>query len=136
MGLGDPLGHPAYAQPADTSIDFAENRTTPVATFFAYDQDGDAISWSLGGPDGDRFTTVTVVGGWTPIAGASSAVYTPKPADVGRCLRATARYVDNVGRAVEDVGTNLADDQLLEALRVESGSLAGSQMMSTTGYAP
>ena len=54
--LGDPFGHPAYAQTADSSIDFAENRTVPVATFFAYDQDGDAIGWSLSGPDYDLFT--------------------------------------------------------------------------------
>ena len=39
--------------------------------------------------------------GWTPIAGASSAVYAPKPADVGRCLRAVAVYTDNVGRSQE-----------------------------------
>ena len=36
------------------------------------------------------------VGGWTPITGASSAVYAPKSDDVGRCLRATAIYTDNV----------------------------------------
>ena len=42
---------------------------------------------------------IDAVGGWTAIAGATSAVYAPKAADVGRCLRATARYVDNVGRA-------------------------------------
>ena len=53
--LGDPFGHPAYAQTADTTMDYPENRTASVATFFAYDQDGDAISWSLGGPDGDLF---------------------------------------------------------------------------------
>ena len=39
--------------------------------------------------------------GWTAIAGATSAVYSPKAADVGRCLRATAMYVDNVGRVGE-----------------------------------
>ena len=38
---------------------------------------------------------------WTAIAGAVSAVYAPKAADVGRCLRATATYVDNVGSARE-----------------------------------
>ena len=48
--------HLAYAQTADSSIDFAENGTTPVGTFNAYDQDGDAIKWSLDGPDADRFT--------------------------------------------------------------------------------
>ena len=56
MALGDPSGNPAYAQTADSSIDFAENRAVPVATFLAYDQDGDTLSWSLGGPDDDLFT--------------------------------------------------------------------------------
>ena len=56
MALDDPLGNPAYAQSADSSIDFAENRAVPVATFLAYDQDGDTLSWSLGGPDDDLFT--------------------------------------------------------------------------------
>ncbi len=44
---------------------------------------------------------IDVVRDWTPIAGASSAVYAPKPADVGRCLRATAFYTDNIGAAEE-----------------------------------
>ena len=39
---------------------------------------------------------VEVVGGWTPIDGASSSVYTARPADVGRCLRATTTYTDNM----------------------------------------
>ena len=56
MALDDPLGNPAYAQSADSSMDFAENRAVPVATFLAYDQDGDTLSWSLGGPDDDLFT--------------------------------------------------------------------------------
>ena len=51
-----PTGHLAYAQTADSSIEFAENGTSPVAPFFAYDQDGDAIVWSLCGPDADQFT--------------------------------------------------------------------------------
>ena len=55
MALDDRLGNLAYAQSADSSIEFAENRTAPVATFFAYDQDGDDIRWSLGGPDDDLF---------------------------------------------------------------------------------
>ena len=33
---------------------------------------------------------------WTTIDEAESAVYIPKAADVGRCLRATAIYTDNV----------------------------------------
>ena len=36
-------------------------------------------------------------GGWTPIGGVSSAVYAPRPADFGRCLRAMATYSDNMG---------------------------------------
>ena len=51
-----PTGHLAYAQTADSSIEFAENGTGPVGTFYAYDQDGDAIVWSLSGPDADKFT--------------------------------------------------------------------------------
>ncbi len=51
-----PASRSAHAQTADSSVDFAENRTAPVANFLAYDQDGDAISWTLSGPDGDLFT--------------------------------------------------------------------------------
>ena len=51
-----PASHLAYAQTADSSIDFAENGTGPVGTFVAYDQDGDEIRWSLSGPDDDLFT--------------------------------------------------------------------------------
>ena len=51
-----PTGHLAYAQEADSSLDFTENGTSPVAPFFAYDQDSDAIVWSLSGPDGHLFT--------------------------------------------------------------------------------
>ena len=49
----------------------------------------------------DPDTHIDAVSGWTMIAGATSAVYAPKAADVGRCLRATATYVDNVGRVPE-----------------------------------
>ena len=38
---------------------------------------------------------------WTTIAGATSAVYAPKPGDVGMCLRAVAVYTDNVGHGEE-----------------------------------
>ena len=51
-----PSSRPAHAQAADSSVEFAENRTAPVAVFLAYDQDGDAIDWTLGGPDDDLFT--------------------------------------------------------------------------------
>ena len=51
-GLSD---HPAYARTADSTIEYAENGTAPVASFTASDQDGDAISWDVSGPDSERF---------------------------------------------------------------------------------
>ena len=48
--------HLAYAQTADSSVEYAENGTSTVAAFVAYDQDGDAIRWSLSGRDDDLFT--------------------------------------------------------------------------------
>ena len=56
MPLGDLLVHPAYAQTAGTSVDYAENNTAAIAAFVAYDQDGGIIRWSLSGPDDDLFT--------------------------------------------------------------------------------
>ena len=53
--------------------------------------------------------------GWTAIAGATSAVYAPKPADVGRCLRATAMYTDNVRNP------DRKDDQATGVLEVPVG---------------
>ena len=44
---------------------------------------------------------IGVVGGWASIDGATSLSYTPASADVGRCLRATAVYRDNIGEADE-----------------------------------
>ncbi len=51
-----PVVHPAFAQTADSSFEFAENGEDPVGTFRAVDQDGDAIEWSLSGPDAALFT--------------------------------------------------------------------------------
>ena len=53
---GGPASHQAYTQAADSSIRYAENGTSPVGAFNAYDQDGDVIEWSLSGPDDDLFT--------------------------------------------------------------------------------
>ena len=50
------------------------------------------------------------------IAGATSAVYAPKADDVGRCLRATATYVDNVPNR-PDAG----DDEASGVLEVPVG---------------
>ena len=46
--------------------------------------------------------------GWTPIDGATAAVYTPTLTDVGRCLRATVFYTDNIGDA-EDEATEVSE---------------------------
>ena len=54
--LSGPASQPAAAQAADPSIEYAENGTRAVGVFHAYDQDGDAIEWSLSGPDAGRFT--------------------------------------------------------------------------------
>ena len=53
---GDPAGHLAFAQTADSALAFAENGEGPIGTFRARDQDGDSITWSLGGPDADLFS--------------------------------------------------------------------------------
>ncbi len=39
----------------DSEVDYAENGTESVASFSATDQDGDAIEWSLSGPDAAKF---------------------------------------------------------------------------------
>ena len=51
-----PVGRPASAQTAGSSIEYAENSTASVGRFRAHDQDGNVIRWSLSGPDADRFT--------------------------------------------------------------------------------
>ena len=52
----DPAGGRAHAQAPEPFIEYAENGTAPVAVFIANDQDGDAIRWSLSGPDRSLFT--------------------------------------------------------------------------------
>ena len=49
-----------------------------------------------------RCRDIGVDGGWTAIDGASSAVYLPQPADVGRCLRATAVYTENLDETEQE----------------------------------
>ena len=56
MATAGPAAQVAHAQAADSSIEYPENGTRPVGVFHAYDQDGEAIEWSLGGPDADLFT--------------------------------------------------------------------------------
>ena len=52
---------------------------------------------------------IDVVGGWTPIGGASSAVYAPQPADEGRCLRVTAVYTDNIENAANEQASGVLE---------------------------
>ena len=54
LSLVFPFVPAAFAQ--DVSIDYAENGVAPVQTFYADDQDGDAIEWSLSGDDAEDFT--------------------------------------------------------------------------------
>ena len=56
MTTTGPAAQVAHAQAADSSIKYAENGTGPVGVFHAYDQDGEAIEWSLDGPDEAWFT--------------------------------------------------------------------------------
>ncbi len=52
--------------------------------------------------NGDGTPSVTCreyTGGWAPIYGAMSSVYAPKPADVGRCLRVSVVYTDDLDDA-------------------------------------
>ena len=51
---------------AQVALTYPENGTEPVETFSATDQDGDAIVWSLDGPDKGDFDI-------TPIGDGSSA---------------------------------------------------------------
>ena len=47
LSLVVPFVPAAFAQSASSAIPYAENGTGPVATFYATDEDGDAIEWSL-----------------------------------------------------------------------------------------
>ena len=60
------------------------------------DQDGGVIisRWKWEQSDGP---TCGNGNSWTRINGISSAVYTPRQTDIGKCLQATATYSDNIG---------------------------------------
>ncbi len=63
------------------------------------DQDGGVIISRWKWERSDRVITTVCPDdqdGWTQISGISSAVYTPRQADIDRCLRATATYSDNI----------------------------------------
>ena len=67
------------------------------------DGDGNPSAECLDDPD---TSSIGEVGGWTPIDGAASAVYTPEQSDLGRCLRATATYKDNIENQTDDDDDN------------------------------
>ena len=56
--------------------------------------------------------SINVVGGWEEIDRTSSQVYTPKQDDVGRCLRATATYTDNIAGTPQLTATTEAPVQV------------------------
>ncbi len=94
-------GHAAYAQTADSSIDFAENRTAPVGVFIAHDQDGDPIAWSLAGPDEDLFS----IDGGVLTFGQPPDYENPRSRTGGNLYRVTLV----VGRSTHDVAVTVAD---------------------------
>ena len=77
-----------FAQDSGT-IEYAENRTDPVATYVAVDPEGVGIAWSLSGADADSFTIE---------GGVLTFVKSPdyeKPADVVGVSPSTAVADDN-----------------------------------------
>ncbi len=106
-----PRSHIAHARSADSSIEYAENRTAPVASFVAYDQDGDAIRWSLSGPDAGRFT----------MSGDGVLRFT-EPPDYEEGTVSIDRPQPQVSRPL---GANLSDED--EAVSVQGWQWARSQ---------
>ena len=101
------MDYRANAQAADSSIEYAENGTAPMGTFFAYDQDGDVIRWSLTGPDADLFT---IVGG--VLAFKESPNYEePESAVVGAPLsrRNVYRVTIDASGGTHDVAVTVTD---------------------------
>ena len=97
--------HVAYAQ--DSSTDYAENGTGPVATFTASDQDGDPIEWSLSGPDEDKFT----IGGGVLAFKASPNYEKPDSAETGGTLEERNVYNVTIEAAggTHDVAVTVTD---------------------------
>ena len=144
-----PASRLAHAQTTDSSIEFSENRTASVATFIAYDQDGDAIVWSLSGPDADQFTidggvlafreppnyedpqSATVA---VPLAGRNVYRVTVRAGGGTHEVAVTVRDVDEAGTASIDrpqpqvsrpLGASLSDED--EGVAAERWQWARSQ---------
>ena len=102
-----PTGHLAYAQTTDSSIEFAENGMGPVGIFYAYDQDGDAIVWSLRGPDADQFT----IGGGVLAFREPPNYEDPQSATVGVPLagRNVYRVTIEAGGGTHEVAVTVTD---------------------------
>ena len=75
---------------------------------------------------------ISVVGGWVPIGAASLSNYTPTPADVGRCLRATVTYTDTIGDAHEQV-TEVAEAPVQRSKTVNAAPVFPDQDFLTEG---
>ncbi len=97
----------AHAQGAGSEIEYAENGTRPVGVFHAYDQDGDPIEWSLGGPDAALFT---IAGGVLAFR-ASPDYEEPQPAAAGGPLRSrnVYRVTIEANGGVHDVAPTVMD---------------------------
>ena len=75
---------------------------------------------------------VNAVGGWTSIGAASLANYTPTAADVGRCLRVTVTYMDNIGDA-HDEATEVAEATAQSAKTANAAPKFVDQDLSSPG---
>ena len=74
------------------------------------DQDGGILrktwQWSSAVETSDNVCSTSESDYSNEIAGATSFIYTPKTADINNCLRATARYVDNIDGDPNDAATD------------------------------
>ena len=84
---------------------FAENRTGTVATYSARDEEGDAITWSLGGDDAGDFT---ITNGALSFA-ADPNYEAPADADSDNIYKVTVRAGDGVNTGALDVAVSVTD---------------------------
>ena len=117
MLAAGPAGHQAYARTADSSLEYSENGTRPVGTFWAYDQDGDAIVWSLSGPDDDLFT----IGGGVLAFRESPDYEDPRSAAGGGRLaeRNVYRVTVEASGGTHDVAVTVTDVDESGAVRID-----------------
>ena len=100
-GAAGPTSCRVHAQAADSSLEYAENGTVAVGVFIANDQDGDAIEWSLSGPDEDVFT----IDGGVLAFRKPPNFEDPRSASGGNVYRVTLM----VGSSTHDVAVTVTD---------------------------